>query len=63
MSCHLGIWRLMFRKPEPPESKYWKMSRQVMWKALTLGADETGKKQREMFVSAFVSIISTISVI
>ena len=60
VSVNLGIWRIMFRKPEPPESIAWKMNRSVIWKALLMGQAETARKQKEMVVSVFVSLISTI---
>lgn len=49
MSCNLGIWRLMFVKPEPPESQYWKMGRKIIWQALKMGERETAVKQLEKF--------------
>ena len=44
-SYTLGIWRLMFVKPEPDESKYWKLGRSVIWDAIKMNAEETSKKQ------------------
>lgn len=63
LSCTLGIWRLMFRKPEPMESKSWKLSREIMWKALRMGREKTTLKQQEMIFSAILSFISAISVL
>lgn len=57
MSCNLGIWRLMFRKPEPPESIWWRMSREVIWKALRMGKTETSKRQLQQSVFTFIGII------
>ncbi|MBX7172012.1 MAG: glycosyltransferase family 2 protein [Pyrinomonadaceae bacterium] len=61
LSNSLGIWRLMFRNPEPLESKSWKMSREIMWKALTMGQKETASRQQEMIFSVILSFISAIS--
>ncbi len=60
MSYTLGIWRLMFRKPEPLESKSWKMSRKVIWQALKMGKKETAKKQLEKFTPIIVSFMTTV---
>ena len=50
MSCNLGIWRLMFVKPEPYESQYWKVSRKIIWRALKMGQKATAAKQLEKFI-------------
>jgi hypothetical protein len=60
MSYTLGIWRLMFRKPEPVESKTWKMNRRVIWQALKMGSEETAKKQIEKFALLVLSFLSTV---
>lgn len=59
MSLTLGIWRLMFVKPEPYESQTWKMGRKVIWQALKMGPKETAAKQLERFVFPFVFMIMT----
>ena len=47
-SYTFGIWRLMFRDPEPEVSKAWKMNRKVVWEAIWMSAEETGKRQRKV---------------
>jgi hypothetical protein len=63
ISYTLGIWRLMFRKPEPVESKTWKMNRRVIWQALKMKPSETAQKQLEKFASILIGFVTTLTAI
>jgi GT2 family glycosyltransferase len=58
MSYTFGIWRLMFRKPEPLDSETWKKNRQVVWQALKMGRELTSKKQLEKFTSLILGFMT-----
>ena len=43
----IGIWRLAFRKPEPTESKEWKIRRQTVFEALKFDRQQTRRVLEE----------------